>query len=196
MENSTLSKIVISVITSLLFHTAAIADNDHDNDRRNVKNHCDVVSLNGTGNLLEDGRIVGMETLTIIGKQKQYVVNFEAVPLGVTDVDLETGAITLAASHDFKSNKGKRINFTTFDEISVIPLGGIDTTCQQNPCGLKFKLKLKTGSGRYNCGEIVSGYNTDPLAQIPFTSYADPFNTASNGDTVFLNSIGKLCKCN
>jgi len=179
----------------LFLHNAAIADDDHGNDRRNVKNRCDVVSLNGTGSLLEDGRIVGTETLTVIGEEKQFEVNFTAVTLGVENVNQESGAITLAASHDFQSGKRSRINFTTFDEISVIPLGGVDSTCQENPCGLKFKLKLKTGNGRYDCGEIVSGYNTDPLTQIPFTSYADPFNSAANGDTVVLNSIGKLCKC-
>ena len=122
-------------------------------------------------------------------------VEFTATPLGALEVDQTTGAVTLAASHDFTGVKNHSINFTTFDEITIVPLGGSDATCSQNACGLIFKLKLETGHGSYNCGETASGYDTDPTAQIPFTSFVNPLSPAPNGDTVILNSLGKLCKC-
>ncbi len=188
------SKLVLSILICFAIPAAVLADDNGRQQRGN--NSCDVVTLKGSGKLLEDGRLVGMSTLTIFGKEKQLEVEFTSMPLGALKVDQTTGAVTLAASHDFTGVKNRRVNFTTFDEITVVPLGGTDTRCQDNLCGLIFKLKVETGHGRYNCGEIVSGYNTDTSALIPFTSYVDPFNSLPNGDTVSLNSIGKLCKCN
>lgn len=191
------SKLVISLLACFALQTTVLADGNRKNERN--QNSCDVVSLNGSGKLLEDGRIVGKEVLTIIGTDKQIEVEFTTMPLGALNVDQTTGAVTLGASHDFTGVKSRRVNFTTFDEITVVPLGDPETkpdaSCQANACGLIFKLKLETGHGRYNCGEIVSGYNTDPSALIPFTSYVDPSTQLPNGDTVSLNSIGKLCKC-
>lgn len=184
------SKSFLIILTCCIFQTTAMADGDDDDE-----NSCDVVALNGTGTMLPDGRIVGSDVLSIIGKDKTMQLDFTMVTLGVTDVDQATGGVTLATSHDFKSTDSKRINFTTFDEIKVIPLGGSDATCTQNACGLIFKLKLEKGHGRYNCGEIVSGFNTDPSAPIPFTSYVNPLAPAPDGGTVTLNSVGKLCKC-
>ena len=40
-----------------MFQTTVIASGNHDSERD--RSRCDVVSLNGTGKLLEDGRIVG-----------------------------------------------------------------------------------------------------------------------------------------
>lgn len=158
-------------------------------------NHCDVVSINGTGRLQADGRIIGNETISVAGKSGATSVKFVAVTLGIIHVDQTTGAANLATSHNFSSVNNHAIDFTTFDELTVIPLNGADATCTQNVCGLVFKLKLEKGIGRYSCGEIVSGYNTDSAALIPFTSYVDPFNPATNGDTVVLHSMGKLCQC-
>jgi len=193
MIRPTISKLVFSILVFFASQTMVMASSDHDRDRG--KSRCDVVSVNGTGKLLADGRIVGTENLSIIGTEKSTEVEFVTTPLGVLEIDQATGAVTLAASHDFAGVKGRSVNFTTFDEITIVPLGGTDATCTQNPCGLIFKLKLETGDGRYNCGEIVSGFNTDPSALIPFTSFVNPSSPAPNGDTVFLNSIGKLCKC-
>ena len=193
MTNRIISKLVFAILACLAFQTTAIASDEHELGRNS--NSCDVVALNGTGTLLEDGRIVGAEILSLIGTEKQIAVEFSMVTLGTIEVDQTTGGVTLATSHDFTSVKNQSINFTTFDEITVIPLGGTDATCVQNACGLIFKLQLETGDGRYNCGEIISGYNPDPTAPIPFASFVDPLNPAPNGDTLFLNSLGKLCKC-
>lgn len=194
MVKLTKSKLVFSILACFALQTTVMADSDR--DRKRVKSMCDVVSLNGTGKLLEDGRIVGVETLSIMGTEKKVEVEFTTMPLGVLNVDQTTGVVTLATSHDFTGVKNRRVNFTTFDEITVVPLEGDDATCKANACGLIFKLKVKMGHGRYNCGEIVSGLNTDPSAQIPFTSYVIPDPTNLEADTVTLNSIGKLCKCN
>ena len=183
------SKSVFILLTYCVFQTSVMADGD------DGKNSCDVVALNGTGTMLPDGRLVGSDVLTIIGTGETTHVNFAMVTLGATNVDQATGGVTLATSHDFKSTNSDQLNFTTFDEIKVIPLGGSDATCTQNACGLVFKLKLEKGHGRYNCGEIVSGFNTDPSAPIPFTSYVNPLAPAPDGGTVTLNSVGKLCKC-
>lgn len=190
MTRSMTIKLVLSIFLFFTFHTTAIAGGGHDRSR------CDVVSLNGTGKMLEDGRIVGTEMLSVIGTEKSMEVEFTATPLGALEVDQATGAVTLAVSHDFSGVTERGVMFTTFDEITIVPLGGADATCVQNPCGLIFRLKLETGRGRYNCGEIVSGFNTDPSAPIPFTSFVNPLSPAPNGDTVILNSSGKLCRCN
>lgn len=78
--------------------------------------------------------------------------------------------------------KRRRVNFTTFDQIKTVPLQG-DPSCGQGEYGLVFKLVLKNGIGDYNCGEIVSGY--DPT----LTS----FTSTLKGNTLQLNSVGKLC---
>lgn len=193
MINITKPKLAISVLACFALHTAVLADSNR--ERNNGKSSCDVVSLNGSGKLLEDGRIVGKEALAILATGEKVEVEFSTMPLGALNVDQTTGAVTLATSHDFTGVNNRKVNFTTFDEITVVPLGDTDATCNSNACGLTFKLKLETGHGRYNCGEIVSGFNTDQAAPIPFTSFVDPFNPLPNGDTVHLNSIGKLCKC-
>lgn len=144
---------------------------------------CDVVSLNGSGTRLESGAIVGSETLTIVATGEQIPVTFTAVPLGITE--FEDGKVTFVSSHEFKSAQGRKVAFTTFDEIQTVPLQG-DPTCGQGECGLVFKLVLEKGSGDYNCGEIVSGY--DPATLASFTS-------TLQGNTLKLNSVGKLCKC-
>ena len=189
MTIPTTSKLIFAVITCLIFEAAVMADHDHDNSR------CDVVSGNGTGSLLEGGRIVGTETFSVIGTGKQIETDFSMNILGTIEVDQATGGVTLASSHDFTGVQNSRVSFTTFEEIEVVPLIGNDATCMQNACGLIFTLKVETGDGRYNCGEIVSGFSPDPTAQIPFTSFIDPLNPAPNGDTLFLNTIGKLCHC-
>lgn len=188
------SKLVFLIVVFFASQTMAMASGSRDRDRDREKGACDVVSLNGTGKMLEDGRIMGTERLSIVGTGKSFEVAFVTTPLGVLEADQITGAVTLAASHDFTSVKYRGINFTTFDEITVVPLGGTDATCVQNPCGLIFRLKLETGRGRYNSGELVSGFNTDPSAAIPFNSFVNPLSPAPNGDTVILNSLGKLCK--
>ena len=192
MKYQSITKLAVAVLTGLTLYNPVFASDDHDHSRN--KNRCDVVSLNGTGQLLANGSIVGTEMLTILDTGKQIEVKFTATPLGVLDVDQTTGAISMVASHDFSGTNKRRVNFTTFDDLTIIPFGE-DPSCVTNACGLKFKLKLETGSGRYNCGEIVSGLNPDPSALIPFTSYVDPLSGTANGDTVILNSVGKLCKC-
>lgn len=193
MIKRTKGKQIFTVLACFIIQPTVIAGSSHDRD--SGKSLCDVVSLNGTGKLLEDGRIVGTEILSITGTEKQIQVKFTATPLAALEVDQATGSVTLAASHDFTGLKKRSVNFTTFDEITIVPLGGSDATCVQNACGLIFKLKLETGHGRYNCGEIASGFNTDPAAQIPFTSFVNPLNPGPDGGTVILNSLGKLCKC-
>ncbi len=146
-------------------------------------NACDVVSLSGTGTRLPNGAITGNEVLTIVATGKQIPVEFTAVPLGVTDVQPD-GKVSFVTSHDFKGTNDPRVAFTTFDEIKTIPLGA-DPTCGQTQCGLVFKLVLKKGVGDYNCGQIVSGY--DPTIT--------HFTSTMQGNTLQLNSVGKLCKC-
>ena len=174
-------KPAFALLISFAFQTAAMAGNDHDRDHH--KSRCDVVSLNGSGQLLENGSIAGTEVLTILETGKQIEVEFIATPLGVLEADPNSGVTEIVASHDFTGVNKRRINFTTFDDLTIIPFAQ-DPTCLQNACGLKFKLKLETGNGRYNCGEIVSGINSDPSAPIPFTSFVDPGNPAPDGDTV------------
>ncbi|HWR76793.1 MAG TPA: hypothetical protein VN283_06260 [Thiobacillus sp.] len=148
----------------------------------NPLNGCDVVTLSGSGTRLESGVIVGSETLTIVATGEQIPVTFTAVPLGITD--FQDGKATFVSSHEFNGVDSRRVNFTTFDEIKTVPLES-DPSCSQGECGLVFRLELKKGLGDYNCGEIVSGY--DPT----LTS----FTSTLQGNTLQLNSVGKLCKC-
>lgn len=144
---------------------------------------CDVVQLNGTGTRLANGAIVGNETLTILATGEEIPITFTAVPLGVTA--FEDGSVTYVTSHEFKGVNRRNISFTTFEEIKSIPLAG-DPSCVTGECGLVFKLVLEKGSGDYNCGVIVSGY--DPATLTSFTS-------TLQGDTLQLHSVGKLCNC-
>ena len=143
---------------------------------------CEVVALNGGGTRLETGVIVGSETLTIAATGQQIGVDFTAVPLGVTD--FEEGRLTFVSSHDFVGTNRRKVQFTTFDKVTTVPLEG-DPSCTNGSCGLVFTLVLEKGVGDYNCGQIVSGY--DPA----LTS----FTSTLRGDTLELNSVGKLCKC-
>lgn len=133
---------------------------------------------------LESGAIMGNETLTIVATGKQIPVTYTAVPLGITE--FKGGMLTFITSHEFNGVSDRDVAFTTFDEIKTVPLQN-DPTCSQGKCGLLFKLVLEKGTGDYNCGEIVSGY--DPAALVSFTS-------TQHGNTLQLNSVGKLCKCN
>ncbi|MBU1223305.1 MAG: hypothetical protein KKA22_00425 [Gammaproteobacteria bacterium] len=166
--------VILAVIAGFAAVTNAVAGNP--------KSGCDVVTLSGSGTRSESGVIVGSSTLTLVATSEQIPVTFTAVPLGITDF-LE-GKATFVSSHEFKGVDNRRVNFTTFDEIKTVPLQG-DPSCGQGECGLVFKLVLETGIGDYNCGEIVSGY--DPT----LTS----FTSTLQGNTLQLNSVGKLCKC-
>jgi len=166
--------VILAVVSAFSAVTNAVADNS--------VNGCDVVQLNGNGTRLESGVIVGSETLTIVATGEQIPVTFTAVPLGITD--FQDGKATFISSHDFKGVDNRRVNFTSFDEIKTVPLQG-DPSCSQGQCGLVFKLVLKKGIGNYNCGEIVIGY--EPT----LTS----FTSTLQGNSLQLNSVGKLCKC-
>jgi hypothetical protein len=174
--------LMLAVVTCFSVLTNAVAG------KPSIKSEtsCDIVSLSGSGTRLESGAIVGSETLTILATGEQIPVTFTAVPLGVTDFQPDNGQVTFVTSHDFNSVTGRRVAFTTFDEIKTVPVQG-DPTCGQGECGLLFKLVLQKGSGDYNCGEIVSGYDPTTLAS---------FTSTLQGNTLQLNSVGKLCKCN
>jgi hypothetical protein len=167
--------VILAVVTCSAAVTAAVAGSP--------ESGCDVVSLNGSGTRLESGAIVGSETLTVVATGEQIPVTFTAVPLGITA--FQDGKVTFISSHEFKSAHGRKVAFTTFDEIQTVPLQG-DPTCGQGECGLVFKLVLEKGTGDYNCGEIVSGYDPTTLAS---------FTSTLQGNTLKLNSAGKLCKC-
>lgn len=148
---------------------------------------CDLITLSGIGNVSPDLTITGNETLTVADSGKETLVKFTADPLGIVEIDSTTGVSTSIYSHEFKSEGKGKLAFTTIDKITIVPLG-TDPQCIKAPCGLVFQLKLTEGHGKYNCGEIVSGYDPNPAASIPFTSY-------SVDGVVHLNSRGKLCKC-
>jgi hypothetical protein len=147
-----------------------------------AQSDCDVVALSGEGTRLDNGVIVGSETLTIVATGEEIPVEFTAVPLGVTN--FEEGEATFISSHEFKGVNDRKVRFTTFDEIRTVPLG-TDPSCGEGACGLVFKLVLEKGEGKYTCGQIVSGF--DPT----LTS----FTSTLEGNTLELNSVGKLCKC-
>jgi hypothetical protein len=178
--------VLLAVVSCFSTLTSAVAGNP--GYAGNPANSCDVVALNGNGTRLESGAIVGSETLTIVATGEQIPVTFTAVPLGITE--FQDGKVTFITSHEFKAvvnghKNGHNLAFTTFDEIKTIPLQG-DPTCGQGECGLIFKLVLEKGTGDYNCGEIVSGYDPTTLAS---------FTSTLQGNAVQLNSVGKLCKC-
>lgn len=146
------------------------------------RGECDVVSLTGSGSRLENGVIVGSETLTIVATGEQIAVDFTAMPLGVTE--FKDGRVTFVSSHDFVGSNLRKVRFTTFDKVTTVPLEG-DPSCAQGACGLVFTLVLEKGVGAYNCGQIVSGYDPTLTA----------FTSTLRGDTLELNSVGKLCDC-
>lgn len=167
---------------------------------RAVGAECDVITLSGKGELNPESlTIAGTETLMVRGSDKAIPVEFTAEPLGVVEAGAD-GTVKSIYSHEFKSVGNGKLAFTTIDEIKVVPLPPEDEqsvetwvpdpTCMTNMCGLVFRLKLIEGRSKYNCGEIVSGY--DPVALPPFSSYAYPDGNVIRAE---LNSRGKLCKC-
>jgi hypothetical protein len=161
---------------------------------------CDLITLSGKGTVNPQTlRITGTETLMVRDSEKPIPMTFTAEPLGMVETGTD-GSVKLVYSHEFQSLDKRTLAFTTTDEIQVVPLppfdedAGPDPTCQTNKCGLVFRLKLLEGHGRYNCGEIVSGYNpaykasSGATPESAFTSYSDK-------GTSYLNSQGKLCKC-
>lgn len=91
-----------------------------------AQSDCDVVVLSGSGTRLDNGVIVGNETLTVVATGEQTPVEFTAVPLGVTK--FEGGEATFISSHDFEGVNNRKVHFTTFDEIRTVPLEG-DPSC-------------------------------------------------------------------
>lgn len=43
--------------------------------------------------------------------------------------------------------------------------------------------------------DALTPHSHAPGAAVPFTSFINPLMPVPNGDTVFLNSRGKLCRC-
>jgi hypothetical protein len=166
--------VIVVGVGSFVVATLAMAGNPN--------NGCDVVTTHGSGTRLESGVIVGSSTVTLVATGEEIPVTFTVVPLGITD--FQDGQLTFRSSHDFKGVNNRRVSFTTFDEIRTVPLQG-DPSCSQGACGLVFKMVLNHGVGDYNCGEIVSGY--DPTLT--------GFTSTLQGNTLQLNTVGKLCKC-
>ncbi len=115
------------------------------------------------------------------------------VLLGILGQDPATGTLTSITSHDIETT-GDEVPFriTTFDQQSLVPLANFGIEDPDFDFGLLGRLVVKTGAGRYTCGEIVAGTGFDgaPLAKIRL---ADPV-TGLPGETS-LNGFAKLCRC-
>lgn len=170
--------IALAIVACLPAITPAVADNP--------KSECDVVQVKGTGTRQPSGAITGNEVLTITATGQQIPIEFTSVALGITNV--QDGKVSSISSADFKGVDNRNINFTTFDEVTTVPLQG-DPSCTEGRCGLISKLKLVKGVGDYNCGEIVTGYDPSDPSFKSFTS-------TTRGGTFQFDSVGKLCKCN
>lgn len=87
---------------------------------------------------------VGSMELTNLATGATQSVGVVTMLLGFTGPD---SAVT---SHEIQGPGTPGINLVTFDEATLVPTG------TENEYTLLSHLKVKTGSGAYNCGEMVS----------------------------------------
>lgn len=151
-----LAAIAITVLTSSVAHAEP--------------NSCDAFALSGqTSQLDPAGPFNGQLELTNLVSGQTLTVKVSTLLLG----QLNASAIT---SHDVGGSDGD-IHFTTFDKAYLNPTG------VPGEFALTSHLKITSGLGRYNCGEIV--IDGDSTIR---------FDQGGLGSSQFAG-LGKLCRC-
>ena len=155
---------------------------------------CDFFTFNGaTTQVSPEAPFVGTIDFINLATGTVSMTSASTVLLGILGSDPMTGTLNSITSHDIETiGDGVRFRVTTFDEQSLVPLENFGISDPDFDFGLLGRLDVRTGVGRYSCGEIVSGLDVDgtPLARIRL---ADPVSGAP-GQTS-LAGFAKLCLC-
>lgn len=141
---------------------------------------CDTVHFTGsTQQSAPNTPFVGDLTMTNLQTGQTASANVVTMLLGYTSGD----GSRVVTSHAINGGGASGVNIVTFDEAQLIPQGpGVFT--------LISHMKVETGQGRYNCGELVIG--PDPFA--PENNPTISFDLQGLG-TAEYSGFGRLCRC-
>lgn len=167
-------RITILVLAGLLLATTAFGhDDDGPIEEQPERFHnffrCDVMIATGTAQINQTlTQVVSEFDIQINGQQ--YSGSSDGIVMGVIEAE-EDGTTTFLTSSDWSIPR-LGTSFTTVDEVLVEPPNADGVSRSQ------LRRKVITGSGRYNCGEIL-----------------DESTVTVNGEVEFLQIVGKLCRC-
>ena len=82
-------------------------------------------------------------------------------------------------SHEMRGRGYRGLDIVTFDDAQLVPAG------EPGVFALISRLVVKTGSGVYNCGEMITDGSASTVAFGP-----DGLGTSS------YSGLGRLCRCN
>jgi len=117
---------------------------------------------------------IGGMTLTNLATGQSHMAEVVTMLLGYTSSDM-SHAVT---SHEIRSAGSPGIDVVTFDEARLEP------TAEPGVLTLLSQLRVKTGSGAYNCGEMTTDFNSSSV-----TFDADGLGSAR------YSGLARLCRC-
>jgi hypothetical protein len=146
---------------------------------------CALVELSGESEQLQPGgSFEGVKTLTVLETGEHIPLAEVAHMLGV--VSENNGVLQGVTSHALRSEGGGHVEFITVDDGTLVPVPGGPL-----PYALVLRMEVLTGSGRYNCGTLVSGFGLEDGAPDSWISLAD----GTNPGRVIFTARGRLCRC-
>jgi hypothetical protein len=137
---------------------------------------CDTFHFTGsTQQYAPDTPFVGGMSLTNLASGETLDVDVSTILLGYTN-PAEGKAIT---SHEMTGRGYRGIDLVTFDDAQLVPAG------EPGVFALISRLVVKTGSGVYNCGEMITDGSNSTVA----------FDAGGLGAANY-SGLGRLCRCN
>lgn len=137
---------------------------------------CDTFHFTGsTQQYAPDTPFVGDMSLTNVVTGESLDVAVSTILLGYTN-PAEGKAIT---SHEMRGKGYRGVDLVTFDDAQLVPAG------EPGVFALISRLVVETGSGVYNCGEMITDGNNSSVA----------FDAAGLGSANY-SGLGRLCRCN
>jgi hypothetical protein len=137
---------------------------------------CDTYHYTGsTQQFAPDTPFIGSMSMQNLVSGETLEVDVATILLGYTN-PAEGRAIT---SHEMRGKGYRGLDLVTFDDAQLVP------TAEPGVFTLISRLVVKTGSGAYNCGELVTDAASSTVA----------FDGAGLGSASY-SGLGRLCRCN
>lgn len=134
---------------------------------------CDTFQFSGhTEQATAQSPFIGTMELTNLANGSSHFVSVTTMLLGYTGPE---SAIT---SHEIKGRGTPGIDLVSFDEAQLL------ATQTPGVFALASRLQVKSGSGAYNCGEMITDLNTSTVNFQTGLGVAD------------YSGFGRLCRCN
>ena len=135
--------------------------------------YCDTVQFAGsTQQFAPDTPFVGEMTMTDLLTGESRSASVVTMLLGSVSAD----GSRVVTSHEISGEGEPGVGLVTFDDAQLIPLGpGVFT--------LISHMKVKSGKGAYNCGELVIGAGSTLSFDLEGLGTAD------------YSGFGRLCRC-